>query len=127
MTTNNNSLYHYKAVVLRVIDGDTIELLIDVGFRQSLVIRARLLNINAPELHKRAEMIAGKKSRDALRNLIDGKDVIIRTSKADDWGRWLVEVWIYGDYEQSVNDWMVEHRHANYNTAVAVTGRLTLR
>jgi micrococcal nuclease len=45
----NNKLYNYKAVVDRVVDGDTVDVIIQLGFDISFKARIRLLGVNAPE------------------------------------------------------------------------------
>ena len=44
-----NSLYHYKALVDRVVDGDTIDVVLDLGFDLKMSSRVRFAGINAPE------------------------------------------------------------------------------
>lgn len=44
------NLYTYQASVFRIVDGDTIEMEIDLGFRLNMRCNVRLANINAPEL-----------------------------------------------------------------------------
>jgi micrococcal nuclease len=41
--------YHYRCRLVDVIDGDTVDLEVDLGFHARLLIRARLAGINAPE------------------------------------------------------------------------------
>lgn len=43
-------LYVYAATVAKVVDGDTLDLIVDVGFGISTKIRARLVGVYAPEL-----------------------------------------------------------------------------
>jgi micrococcal nuclease len=43
-------MYEYKAKVLRVIDGDTLEMLIDLGFHTHRVENVRILDYDAPEV-----------------------------------------------------------------------------
>jgi micrococcal nuclease len=99
-------LYTYRARVSAVYDGDTITADIDLGF--SVVLRGqsiRLARINAPEVRgTSAEM--GIRSRDALRDRVLGKDVLLRTIKdsREKYGRWLGEVWVDG---VCVNDWLL--------------------
>ena len=74
-------LYHYKAKVVNVYDGDTCTVDIDLG----LLIwnkgeKIRLNRINAPELRGN-EKVKGLKSRDFLRSLIFDKEVFIETIK----------------------------------------------
>jgi micrococcal nuclease len=45
-------MYHYKVKrILKVVDGDTVDVEIDLGFGISVSHRIRLKNINAPEVH----------------------------------------------------------------------------
>ena len=39
-------MYNYRATVLRVVDGDTVDLLIDLGFNISIKVRGRLAYVN---------------------------------------------------------------------------------
>lgn len=45
-------MYEYRASVIRVIDGDTVDLRIDLGFEVGLNMRVRLAGIDAPERGK---------------------------------------------------------------------------
>ena len=72
------NMYVYKALVKEVYDGDTITAIVDLGFRNQTTIKFRLTGINTPELSK-ATREEGLKSRDRLRELILGKEVIIKT------------------------------------------------
>jgi micrococcal nuclease len=70
MKTN---LYHYKAKVISVYDGDTIRCDVDLGFGiWKFNEQFRLANIDAPELRGR-EKQRGQISRDQLRSRILGK------------------------------------------------------
>ena len=51
-TTALSSVYSYTAEVVRVVDGDTVELAVDCGFRLTFKDRFRLAFINAPERDK---------------------------------------------------------------------------
>lgn len=100
-------LYNYKAKVYRVVDGDTIIVDIDLGFNTFVSnVRLRLARINAPET-KGASIEAGKVSKDFLTNLLDKKDIMIKTSKSqiDIYGRYIAEVYLG---EVNINDLMVE-------------------
>jgi micrococcal nuclease len=50
MTQTTYNLYFYKVKRIRVVDGDTIEATLDLGFNISLNISLRLKNVYAPEL-----------------------------------------------------------------------------
>lgn len=78
-TRIRDALYHYKADVLEVYDGDTITVNLDLGLRiWQHNERIRLWKINTPEV-RGPEREAGLAVRDYVRGLILGKTVIIRT------------------------------------------------
>ena len=93
-------LYRYKAKVVEVIDGDTLELLIDLGLGVHGKERVRLFGIDAPEMRFQK----GKEARSYLINMIDAAKLIeqdatgieptfiVKTIKdrTDKYGRYLV-------------------------------------
>jgi micrococcal nuclease len=104
------NLYTYKAKVMRVIDGDTIELTIDLGYKVYWNSNCRLHGINAPEL-KGDQMDAGLKAREFLRSRLPvGRDIVIRSKSLDKYGRPIVEI-INMD-GTILNDQMVEAGYA---------------
>ena len=84
-------MYTYKADVIRIVDGDTVIVDIDLGF--GIWLRGqtiRLAKINAPEL--RGESLeAGTDSKAYLSKLVLDKRVMVRTEKdsKEKYGRWL--------------------------------------
>lgn len=90
--------YEYHALCERVVDGDTIDCTIDLGFSIKFESRVRLLGINAPETRTRdlEEKEAGLEVAEWLRREIEGKDVILHTQydKRGKFGRVLAEVWM---------------------------------
>jgi len=118
-------MYEYKARVLRIVDGDTVDLDIDLGCSVHVHERCRLYGINAPETHgvkkDSEEYKRGMAATEFLRNMIEGKEVLIRTHKdrKGKYGRYLVEIWEYAETDEglapirpSVNAEMVEAGHA---------------
>jgi len=87
-----DSLYHYRAHVLSVYDGDTCTVRVDVGFRLTAKLKLRLSHINAPEI-RGATRARGLEVRDWLRKQILDKDVVIMTEKTGNFGRWLAVIW----------------------------------
>ena len=90
--------YCYKAKCISVYDGDTVTLDISLGFNITMhKQKARLLGINTPEVRGK-EREAGLVSRDRLRELIDGKDIIIAThkDKGGKYGRLLATIFLDG-------------------------------
>jgi hypothetical protein len=89
-------VYTYKAILDRVVDGDTIKVTLDLGFKIRHQEILRLAKINAPE----ASTSKGKKSAQALQNIL--KDVpflIIKTNKSDIYGRYIADVFLAEKFE----------------------------
>jgi micrococcal nuclease len=110
-------LYHYRAVVVNVYDGDTINVNIDLGLSTWINNeKLRLARINAPEI-KGKERTKGLRSRDFLRELLLNKKVIIQTIKdrKEKYGRYLAEIWLEENGKFiNVNDLLVEKKLAVY-------------
>lgn len=111
-------LYHYKAKIVEVYDGDTCTVDIDLGLHiWSKGEKIRLTRINAPEL-KGSERNKGLASRDYLRDLILGKEVLIETikDKKGKYGRYLGEIWWEDEKGKliNINDVMVNDGFAKY-------------
>lgn len=100
--------YVYRAVVLEVIDGDSIWLSVDQGLEEWAHKNVRLAHINAPE-EVGANRAAGLAARVALQSILpDGAHVRIQTYKdrTEKYGRYLADIWTSdGIY---VNGWMVD-------------------
>jgi len=87
-------LYTYKARCTSVYDGDSVTLDIDLGF--NIVMhnqKIRLLGINTPEV-RGSDRLDGLIARDRLRELIEGKDIIMvsHRDKSGKYGRWLATI-----------------------------------
>jgi micrococcal nuclease len=112
------TLYHYKAKVTSVYDGDTCTVDIDLGIHTWIKgEKIRLNRINAPEV-KGSEKAKGLKSRDFLRSKIDGKEITIETikDKQEKYGRYLGEIWLEeskGNFI-NINDLLVTEGFAKY-------------
>lgn len=78
-----NLPYLYKATLVRVIDGDTVVLSIDLGFKVTFQLNARLYGINAPEVHGTTRD-AGLAAAAYLRTLLASSSVLLVESKAID-------------------------------------------
>ena len=112
------SLYYYHANITYVYDGDTCTADIDLGldvWKKSEKIR--LNRINTPEL-RGDEREAGLVSRDRLRELVQGKEVIIQTVKdrREKYGRYLGEIWLMDETGKfnNINDQLVAEGLAEY-------------
>lgn len=105
-------MYEYQATVNRVIDGDTIEVSVDLGFSLVWTTPVRLYGINAPETNSKSPMerAAAMVAKTYLIANIEGKEVRVKTVKPKDkYGRYLAEVWQTGGLQaQSVNQAMID-------------------
>ena len=88
-------LQKYKGKILRVIDGDTIEAAIFLGFNISIKKRIRIVGIDAPETRSRLESVrkAGEAAKKRLEELFVTKDLIIESKGVDKYGRCLAVVY----------------------------------
>jgi endonuclease YncB( thermonuclease family) len=84
-------LYTYEAKVERVIDGDTLLVIIDQGFGLRIKERLRLKGIDAPEL----STLAGRRAKHWLENRLSGIDfAVVKTYKTDKYDRYLADVFV---------------------------------
>jgi micrococcal nuclease len=108
---------YYVRKVENVVDGDTIDVLIDLGFDILFQSRVRLAGIDTPESRTsdKAEKVLGLESKEYLKKYLkDAKSVVIKTEKMDSsekYGRILGWVYINGDTE-SLNDKMINDGYA---------------
>jgi len=111
-------MYEYRVKkITGVVDGDTIDVDIDLGFNVSYSQRVRLAGIDTPESRTsdKAEKVLGLESKEYLKyKLKEAKDIIIKTEKPDSsekYGRILG--WLYIDGNTiSINDQMIEDGYA---------------
>ena len=71
-------MYTYKIKLDRVIDGDTIDAIIDLGFDVSIKKRIRFIGINTPESRTRdlEEKARGLAAKDRLKDILEGASLI---------------------------------------------------
>jgi len=84
-------MYQYKAKLIRVVDGDTVDALIDCGFSIFRKERIRLYGINAPESRTRdkKEKKRGLAAKARLKELIkEGKNKFMVETKIDKKGKY---------------------------------------
>ena len=108
--------YHVKKVN-NVVDGDTIDVEIDLGFDISFSSRVRLAGIDTPESRttNKAEKVLGLEAKEYVKSKIkDAKEVVIKTEKMDSsekYGRILG--WLFLDGSKvSVNEQMIADGYA---------------
>ena len=114
-------LYCYKAVIDRIVDGDTCDIMLDLGCSVYVKERCRLYGINCPESYgvkKDSEEYAkGIAAKERLADLVNGKELIVHTYKdaKGKYGRYLVDIYLADDSlvdsmgdKMSVNEVLVE-------------------
>jgi len=77
------------AVIANVVDGDTCDISLSLGFSVTVKLRFRLSNINTPERGQPG----WQEATDFLRQFID-KPVTVQSTKLDKYGRYLAEIFI---------------------------------
>lgn len=85
--------YVYHARVARVVDGDTFDADVDLGFGLKSFMRLRLRGVDSPE-PRGASRPEGLEATAYARLALEGKDVLIETRKSDAFGRYLARVWV---------------------------------
>jgi endonuclease YncB( thermonuclease family) len=111
------SLFSYRGVCSRVVDGDTVELdVIDLGFGvmqfgiPEAPLRFRLAGVNAYETRlgrgtTPEEKVVGLEAKEWLRELIEGQKVRVRTVRGGSkgsFGRWLAYLYVDGDEHEAL-------------------------
>jgi len=108
---------YYVRKVDNVVDGDTIDVLIDLGFDILFQSRVRLAGIDTPESRTKdlKEKVLGLESKEYLKKALkDAKSVVIKTEKIDSsekYGRILGWVYVNGN-TVSLNDMMINDGYA---------------
>ncbi len=120
LTVKKTTMYHYKAKVERIVDGDTIDVVIDLGFKITTFQRIRLANINTPETYivKRdsEEYKKGVISRQYVEQRIaaNNNEIELQTEKVTEkYGRYIGTIWL-ADSTTTLNDELVEKGLAKY-------------
>jgi len=114
-------MYTYKAKLDRVIDGDTIDVNIDLGFDISVKKRVRFTGINTPESRTRdlEEKKLGLAAKDRVKSILAENDsFIVESKEVGKFGRVLGEIFINtvdsveSEEEISLNELLKTEGHA---------------
>lgn len=102
-------MFEYKAEVLRIVDADTVDILVDLGFSVLSKQRVRLKGLNAPERNTKEGKLASAwlQSRLPL-----GSTITVVSEKpgaGDKYGRYLATI---VDFAGSINDALIASGHA---------------
>lgn len=106
--------YVRKAFCINVVDGDTIDCTVDLGYHMTTLQRFRLVDINTPE----RRMSGWAEATNFTRERVLGKEIYIQSSKSDSFGRYLADVYYPikdGDNNityMNLNDELLQTNHA---------------
>lgn len=84
--------YVYKATILLAVDGDTLDVRVDLGFRIFHEMRLRLYGVNTPERGQPGYLEA----RESLLQYVGKEAQVVSHKPQDKYGRWLAEVSVDG-------------------------------
>jgi len=102
-------MYEYNATLLKVVDGDTLDAKIDLGFNIFIKKRIRLINIDAPEVRttNMEEKKKGKRAKAFLKKVLkkNNSKFILKSHGFGKFGRCLGEIFINN---RSVNDMLLD-------------------
>ena len=114
-------MYTYKISPLKIVDGDTIDAEIDLGFDIKVKKRVRFMGINAPESRTRdlEEKAKGLAAKDRVKQLLEGaKEITLQSHGVGKYGRCLGELFVDmvdGQEKltlESVNELLIKEGHA---------------
>ena len=93
-------MYEYRARVVNVVDGDTVDAVIDLGFKVAVSQRLRLDRIDTPERGQPGYLEA----KTFVHDMLYDKEVALKTYKVSKWGYYLADIFLQG---KSVSDALV--------------------
>jgi len=104
-------VFEYKCKLQRVVDGDTVDLWVDLGFSIHIKERFRLARIDAPESRTKdlEEKKRGLAATEFLKGLLKGKSLKVTTEKdkKGKFGRWIGTIYVADKYAfEHSKDWM---------------------
>lgn len=108
------NMYQYNVKISKVVDGDTVDVDIDLGFSTVLKKqRVRMMGIDTPESRTRdlVEKKFGKAAKAHLKKILQAENITLVSHDKGKFGRILGELFVNGE-EISVNQRMINDHHA---------------
>lgn len=93
--------YVYRGKIVRWVDGDTVEISVDLGFRVYKVDRFRLLGVDTPERGREGFV---ESCQIVNKWAPEGSEVAIQSHKTGKYGRWLATIYLINSETSSIND-----------------------
>lgn len=108
--------YTYEFKLDRVIDGDTVDTWVDLGFTVWVKVRFRLDGIDTPELRDSdaGQRYLAQAAKTRLIEMLEDDGVkVVESFKTDKYGRWLGTLYVNG---VNINQQLIDEGHAvEYN------------
>ena len=116
-------MYRYKAKIINVVDGDTLDAMIDLGFNTWVKKRIRLAGIDAYETRTRdkVEKMKGLAAKLRVKQVLESNDneILLTSHGVGKYGRCLGEILVAKNYiksdkyhGKSINKMLVKEGHA---------------
>lgn len=111
-------MYTYNSELIRVIDGDTVEAMVDLGFHTWHKVTIRLYGINTPETRTKdlEEKARGLSAKDRLIELLEfaaGGKFTLESHGLGKYGRSLGTIWVG---QVNINKTLLDEGHATEYT-----------
>lgn len=119
----------YECQIVKLIDGDAIDLSINLGFDSFIIRRIRLIDIDAPEIHNTPATSEENKRGQVAFNwlkmfLAEGGPIYyLQAGHKGIYGRWLGQIW-RGVGQESLNDFMIDKGYYNNGWSWSVQEQL---
>ena len=109
-------MFRYNAELVRVVDGDTLDAMVDLGFNVWIKVRVRLAGINAFESRTRdkEEKAKGLRAKMWLEDTLEDHDneFVVVSTEVGKYGRCLGHIFVGDDLDYSVNLRLIDEGHA---------------
>ena len=108
--------HNYSAKLVRVVDGDTCDALIDLGFDTWVKKRIRFKGVDTWECRTRdkEEKVKGLAAKAFTKDLLENSDegkFVLKSYGVGKYGRVLADLFVKG-HDKSLNDLLIENGHA---------------
>ncbi len=108
-------MYRYNCTVERVVDGDTLDAFIDLGFNVIVRKRIRFYGINAPESRTRdlEEKKRGLAAKARLKEMLGQNEnkFVLQSHGVGKYGRCLGELFLSDGDDKSIQSLLIEEGH----------------
>lgn len=91
--------HRYRVKEVKVIDGDTVDLTLDLGFYAYTQQRFRLDGLNTPEMNSKdpSERVKAAEVKNFVIRVVGAATCIeVTSTRTEKYGRWLAELWLDG-------------------------------